>query len=84
MSANPLAIYDRFDPAKNYDRHLFRADKVLQSAELNEVQRAMHARLAGIAGILMKEGSIISGAGIIVNHDTGATTCASFRIVSCS
>ena len=80
MSANPLAIYDRFDPAKNYDRHLFRADKVLQSAELNEVQRAMHARLAGIAGILMKEGSIISGAGIIVNHDTGATTCESGAI----
>lgn len=80
MSANPLAIYDRFDPAKNYDRHLFRADKVLQSAELNEMQRAMHARLAGIAGILMKEGSIISGAGIIVNHDTGATTCESGAI----
>ncbi|CAN7513345.1 DUF4815 domain-containing protein [Acidovorax sp. LjRoot129] len=80
MSANPLAIYDRHDPAKNYDRHLFRADKVLQSAELNEVQRAMHTRIAGIAGILMKEGSIISGAGIIVNHDTGATTCESGAI----
>lgn len=75
MSANPNAIYDRFDPAKNYDSHLFRADRVLQSAELNEVQSAMHARIAGIAGMLMKEGSIISGAGIIVNHATGATTC---------
>ena len=75
MSANPNAIYDRHDPAKNYDRHLFRADRVLQSAELNEVQTAMHARIAGIAGMLMKEGSIISGAGIIVNHATGATTC---------
>ena len=75
MSANPNAIYDRHDPAKNYDRHLFRADRVLQSAELNEVQTAMRACIAGIAGTLMKEGSIISGAGIIVNHATGATTC---------
>lgn len=75
MIANPNAIYDRHDPAKNYDRHLFRADRVLQSAELNEVQTALHARIAGIAGMLMKEGSIISGAGIIVNHATGATTC---------
>ena len=32
MSANPNAIYDRFDPAKNYDRHLFRADRVRLTA----------------------------------------------------
>ena len=38
MSANPLAIYDRFDPAKNYDRHLFRADKVLVEAVLFTVK----------------------------------------------
>lgn len=77
MSANPLAIYDRFDAAKNYDRHLFRADKVLQSAELNEIQSAIHERIRGVADMLMKDGSIISGASIIVNHDTGATTCQS-------
>lgn len=75
--SNPLAIYNRYDPAKNYDRHLFRADKVLQSAELNEVQSAVHDRIRGIADILLKDGSIISGAGIIVNHDSGAVTCES-------
>ena len=41
---------------------------VLQSAELNELQTALHARIAGIAGMLMKEGSIISGAGIILSQ----------------
>ncbi len=75
--ANPLAVYDRFDPAKNYDMHLFRADKVLQSAELIELQRAMHARIRGVADMLTREGSIVKGASIVVNSATGATTCES-------
>jgi len=75
--ANPLAVYDRFDPAKNYDTHLFRADKVLQSAELVELQRAMHARIRGVADMLTREGSIVKGASIVVNSTTGATTCES-------
>ncbi len=73
--ANPLALYGRFDPEKNYDRIRWRADKVLQSAELNDFQDAVHHRIRGVADILMKEGSIVSGAGVVVNHDTGATLC---------
>ncbi|MDA8455260.1 DUF4815 domain-containing protein [Acidovorax sp. GBBC 3334] len=73
--ANPLAIYERFDPAKNYDRIRWRADKVLQSAELNDLEDAIHHRIRGVADILMKEGSIVSGSTVVVNHATGATTC---------
>ena len=75
MSANPLAIYDRFNPEKNYDRIKFRADKVLQSAELNDLEGALHHRIRSVADILMKEGSIVSGCAVVVSHATGATTC---------
>lgn len=68
-------IQDRFDPAKQYDRHLFRADKVLQSAELNEIQRALQHRVQGIADVLFKDGDVVRDARIIVNPETGQTQC---------
>ncbi len=70
-------IYNRHDPAKRYERHLFRADRVLQSAELNEVQSAHAARVQRLGDVLFKEGGIVRQAGIVVDHDTGATTCES-------
>ena len=78
--ANPNAIYERFDPSKNYDRIRFRADKVLQSADLNDLEDAMHHRIRGVADILMKEGSIVSGCAVVVNHNTGATTCETGKL----
>lgn len=65
-------IYDRFDPSKGYERHLFRADKVLQSAELNEVQQALQHRVQTIADVLFKDGDIVRDARLIVDADTGA------------
>lgn len=66
--------YDRFDPAKNYDRHLFRPDRILQSAEFNELQSAEHQRLKGIADVLLKDGDIIRDAGIVIDLPTGNVT----------
>lgn len=67
--------YDRFNREKEYERHLFRAGYVLQSAELNELQSATHARIASIGEALFKDGDVIRDARIVVNPNTGAVTC---------
>ena len=53
--------YNRFDAADRYDEILFRAQKGLQSAELNEVQSTLIDRLKRIADAVFKDGAVISG-----------------------
>ncbi|MCL2020937.1 MAG: DUF4815 domain-containing protein [Betaproteobacteria bacterium] len=72
--------YNRFNQAQNYDSHLFRAGKVLQSAELNELQSTASNRLKGIADVLFKDGDVIRDAQAIINADTGDVTMQSGAI----
>lgn len=74
MTINLAQYYDRFDAASNYERHLFRAGNVLQSAELNEIQSASMFRLRQITDTLLKEGDVLSGADILIDVATGETT----------
>ncbi len=75
-----MTQYNRFDPAQNFDQIRFRADRVLQSAELNELQSASAHRLRGIADALFKDGDVIRDARIVVDADTGETYCESGAI----
>lgn len=80
MTAMPAQYYNRFDPEKKYDEHLFIAGRALQSAELNELQSQSNNRIKGIADALFKDGDIVRDAGLIVDEFTGVVQCQSGAI----
>lgn len=63
--------YNRYTPEKNWDAVLFRADRVLQSAEVNEIQSILDAKRRGIGDALFKDGDIVKGCGLFVNPLSG-------------
>lgn len=71
--------YDRTESEieKGYDRHLFRAGNVLQSAELNEIQGVARNRIKQLGDAMFKDGDIIRDARVVVNPTTGAVTAES-------
>ncbi|MCK7579778.1 MAG: DUF4815 domain-containing protein [Chromatiales bacterium] len=75
MSITLPGYYDRFDPTQEFERHLFRAGNVIQSAEFNEVQSASMHRLKGVADALFVDGDILKNAGLSFNPNTGLCVC---------
>jgi hypothetical protein len=73
--ARPANNYDRFDPSKNYERHLFIAGRALQSAELDEIQSNAEFRLKSVGDALFRDGNIIRDGRIVVASDTGLVKC---------
>lgn len=52
---------DRFDATKNRNKVLFRPDRPLQQAELNEVQSIMDNNIRNLGNALFKDGAIQTG-----------------------
>jgi hypothetical protein len=72
MSQKPIDnYYNRFDPAKYYDRVLVRDGYGAQGSEINEIQDMQAYRLRGVADALFKDGDIVRGAQLVVNAQTG-------------
>lgn len=80
MTTLPDQYYQRFDPSKEYEEHLFVAGRGLQAAELNELQKSSSYRLRGVADALFKDGGIVRDASIVVDRITGVAQCASGAI----
>ena len=74
MTVNyPLDNYqNRFDPAKRYEKHLFRSGKGTQAAEQNEHQENTLYRIKRLGNVIIKDGAVCDGAQCIVDPVTGA------------
>ena len=69
--------YNRFDPAKNYEKLLARAGYRIQSAETNDMEEMFLYRMKSIADALFKDGDVIRDAQITVNEQSGETQAGS-------
>lgn len=67
--------FNRFDKNKEHDQVEFLAGRVLQSAELNDMQSIIIDKITNIGNSLFSDGSVISGAQVIINSTSGATQC---------
>ncbi|HGX3708901.1 TPA: DUF4815 domain-containing protein [Escherichia coli] len=76
LKANNQGYYDRSDDAeaKGYDKHVFIAGRILQAAEMNEIQATGQRQLKAVADSLFKDGDIVRDARCVVVKATGAAT----------
>lgn len=75
MITLPPDYYSRHDPADNFEQHLFRSGRVLQSAELNEIQENGSHRLKSVADVLFKDGNVVRDGRISIS--AGVVQCES-------
>lgn len=73
MSLNGYYNRSEAEQEKGYERHEFLAGRVLQSAELNEVQAYAANRIKALGDALYKDGDIVRDARAIINQDNGVT-----------
>ncbi|MCL2458957.1 MAG: DUF4815 domain-containing protein [Desulfobulbus sp.] len=64
--------YNRFDPAKNYEKVLARDGFRIQGAETNDMEEMFLHRVKSVADALFGDGDIIRDAQIVVDEETGA------------
>lgn len=72
--------YNDHDPAKGYDKLLFRASKGSQSREMNVMQEAFLQRTKGVSDVIFNDGDITEGCEARVNAETGETTITAGKL----
>lgn len=76
MSISTISdYYNNWDDSKGYTEVLFRAGKILQSQELNEMQSILKNTIKHISNSILTDGDIIEGCQIIVK-ETNVTITA--------
>lgn len=82
MAKNEIVpqYYNLFDATKGYTELLFRAGKVLQSKELNELQSVLKNQIKNVGDTILTNGDIIEGCQLIISDDRHKVTLTKGRI----
>lgn len=72
--------YNLYDSTKGYTEMLFRAGKVLQSKELNELQSMLKNQIKNVGNTILTNGDIIEGCQLIIADNKKSVTITSGRI----
>ena len=82
MAKNELVTgyYNLFDSTKDYTEILFRAGKVLQSKELNEMQSILKNQIKNVGNTILTDGDIIEGCQLVISDDRHSVTLTKGRI----
>lgn len=82
MAKNEIVpqYYNLFDSTKGYTEILFRAGKVLQSKELNELQSILKNQIKNVGNTILTDGDIIEGCQLVISDDRHTVTMTRGRI----
>lgn len=82
MAKNEIVpqYYNLYDTTKGYTELLFRAGKVLQSKELNELQSILKNQIKNVGNTILTNGDVIEGCQLIISDDRTQVTMTKGRI----
>ena len=66
--------YNTFDPTKGYTELLFRAGKVLQSKEVNELQSVLKQQIRNVGNTILTDGDKIEGCQLVIDGTKATVT----------
>lgn len=72
--------YNLYDSTKNYTELLFRAGKVLQSKEVNEMQSMLKNQIKNVGDTILTNGDIIEGCQLVIDLETKKATLTGGKI----